>query len=277
MGKKRIPTIGEGGEDKKKKTSKKDLFAGKKDIKVGKGQGRLADIGEQALEEAKTIEEKEKKLEKELLQKTKKGVKKETKPKKKKSANYLKALKKINKEKSYPLKEAVKLLKEVSISKFKGNVEVHLNVKEVGLRGKIEFPHPTGKKQVIRIADDKLIKELEKGKIDFNILISDSKMMNKLVKFAKLLGPRGLMPNPKSGTISDNPKEVADKLAKKNTFKTESKNPLIHLVIGKVDDANENIEENFTTLIKTIGKKNIKKAVLAPTIGPSIKINLSEI
>lgn len=275
MGKKRIQAIGEGieNQNKKKKTSKKDLLAGKKDIKVGKGQGRLADIGEQALEEAKVIEEKEKKIEKELTQKTKK----ETKPKKKKSANYLKASKKVDKEKFYSLKEAIKLLKEVSISKFKGNVEVHLNVREAGIKGEIEFPHSTGKKQVIRIADDKLIKELEKGKVNFTILISDSKMMSKLVKFAKFLGPKGLMPNPKSGTISDNPKEVADRLAKKNTFKTENKDPLIHLVIGKVDDPDKNIEENFVALIKAVGKKNIKKAVLAPTIGPSIKIDLSKI
>jgi len=279
MGKKRIQAMGEGAENqnKKKKIDKKDPLAGKKDIKTGKGQGRLADIGEQALEEAKAIEEKEKKLEKELTQKAKEEGKKETKTKKKKSANYLQALKKIDKEKFYPLEEAVKLLKEVSISKFKGSVEVHLNVKEAGIKGEVEFPHPTGKKQIIRIADDKLIEELEKGKINFTILVSDSKMMAKLVKFAKLLGPKGLMPNPKSGTINDNPKEVVEGLTKKNTFKTESKSPLIHMVIGKVDDADKNIGENFTVLIKAIGKKNIKKAMLAPTIGPSIKVDLAKI
>jgi len=279
MGKKRIQAMGEGAENqnKKKKIDKKDPLAGKKDIKTGKGQGRLADIGEQALEEAKAIEEKEKKLEKELTQKAKEEGKKETKTKKKKSANYLQALKKIDKEKFYPLEEAVKLLKKVSISKFKGSVEVHLNVKEAGIKGEVEFPHPTGKKQIIRIADDKLIEELEKGKINFTILVSDSKMMAKLVKFAKLLGPKGLMPNPKSGTINDNPKEVVEGLTKKNTFKTESKSPLIHMVIGKVDDADKNIGENFTVLIKAIGKKNIKKAMLAPTIGPSIKVDLAKI
>jgi len=279
MGKKRIQAIGEGieNQNKKKRIGKKNLLDGKKDIKTGKGQGRLADIGEQALEEAKAIEEKEKKLEKELTQKAKEEGKKEVKHKKKKSANYLQALKKIDKEKFYPLKEAVKLLKEVSISKFKGSIEAHFNVKEAGIKGEVEFPHPTGKKQVIRIADDKLIEELEKGKINFTTLVSDPKMMTKLVKFAKLLGPKGLMPNPKSGTINDNPKEIVDKLTKKNIFKTESKYPLIHLVIGKVDDVNKNIEENVTVLIKAIGKKNIKKAVLAPTIGPSIKIDLSKI
>ncbi len=279
MGKKRIQIIGAEKEDqnKKKKESKKDLFKEKKAIKAGKGQGRLADIGQEALMEAKAIEEKEKKLEKELAQKTKKEVKKESKPKKKKGAKYLKAKERIDREKFYPLSEAIKLLKEISISKFEGAIEVHLNVRETGLKGEIEFPHATGKKQIIRIADEKLLQELEKGKINFTLLISDSKMMPELVKFAQLLGPKGLMPNPKSGTISEKPQELAEKLAKKITFRTESKSPLIHLTIGKINEDEKKIEDNFMALIKAVGKKNIKKVVLTPTMGPGLKIDLAKI
>ncbi len=274
MGKKRIKAIGaEQEQSKKKKTGKGSFLKEKTIIKTGKGQGRLADIGQEALAEAKAIEEKEKKLEKELSQK----AKKETKAVKRHGAKYIKAKEKVNREKSYPLKEALRLLKETSISKFKGSVEIHFNVKEVGLKGEIEFPHPAGKQQVIRIADEKLIKELEQGKINFTILISNSKMMPKLAKFAKLLGPRGLMPNPKTGTISEEPEKLAQEIGKKTFFKTESKAPLIHLIIGKVDDSEKNLEENFQALIKAVSKKNIKKTVIAASMGPGIKIDPSKI
>jgi len=98
--------------------------------------------------------------------------------------------------------------------------------------------------------------------------------MPKLAKYAKILGPRGLMPNPKAGTITDNPEELAKKLAGKTSWKTEAKAPLIHLTIGKVSQPEHQLEENFKALVAAIGQKNIKKAVLAPTMGPGIKIKI---
>jgi len=262
MGKKRIAELGK--EDKEEK----------KIVKSGKQHGHIADVGAEALAEEAIIEAKEKKLEEEIVKGSKKESKKEVKPKKIRSQKYLQALKNLDKNKFYPLSEAVKILKKISISRFNGGVDVHLNVKEIGLKGEVEFPHSTGKTQVVRIADDDLIKELEKGKINFTVLLATPKMMPKLVKFAKLLGSRGLMPNPKSGTITENPEEVTKKITQKTQFHTEPKAPLIHLTLGKVNDPEKNLEENCKELIKTIGKKNIKKAVLSPTMGPGIKIDL---
>ena len=237
------------------------------------GKKRITNLDTKEQKEAEVIEEKEKELEPEITKKAKKKVK----PAKIRSKKYLQAKKEIDKNKFYPLSESIKLLKKVSISHFNGSVDVHLNVKETGLKGELEFPHPTGKTQVVKIADEQLIKDLEKGKVNFTILIATPQMMPKLVKFAKLLGPKGLMPNPKSGTISDQPEETAKKIIQKTQFRTETKAPLIHLSIGKVNDSEKNLEENFKTLIKAVGKRNIKKAVLSPTMGPGIKIDLTSI
>ena len=117
---------------------------------------------------------------------------------------------------------------------------------------------------------------LEKGKIDFNILLATPQMMTKLAKYAKILGPKGLMPNPKSGTITDNPQDLAEKMAGKVQFRAEAQQPLIHQIIGKVDDSQKNLEENFQTLIQAVGPKNIQKAVITSTMGPGIKVSVEK-
>ena len=240
-------------------------------VKTGKEHGRISDLGTQALEEAAIIEEKTKKLQQEIAAKAEKAGKK-VKPKKIRGRRWQEARKKIDPQKTYSLPEAIKLLKTVSLSRFDGSVDAHLVVKRVGLKGEVEFPYPTGKQQKIRIADENLLKELEKGKIDFTLLIATPQIMPKLAKYAKILGPRGLMPNPKAGTITDKPEELAKKLTGKTSWKTEPKAPLIHLTIGKVSQPERQLEENFKALVAAIGQKNIKKAVLAPTMGPGIKV-----
>lgn len=231
-------------------------------------KGRLADMGEQALKEAEIIEQKTK------VQET--VVKKKVSPKKIKPRGraYKKALKKVDRQKNYPISEAIKLLKEISISQFKGSVDVHLVLRKVDIKGEVEFPHPTGKTNKVAIATDELLKQIEKGKIDFTALVATPAMMPKLAKFAKILGPRGLMPNPKAGTITDKPEELAQKLSGKTNFKTEAKTPLVHMTIGKIDLEDKKLAENLKALIEAIGRKNIKKAVLAPSMGPGIKISL---
>lgn len=243
-------------------------------VKSGKKSGHLADLAAEALTQEVIIEEKAKKLEKEIASKAQKTTKKEvkSKPVKKHSADYLAARKKVDQNKAYPLNDAIKLLKSISISQFNGSVDVHLVVHKAGLKGEIEFPHPTGKKQNIRIADEKLLKELAKGKVDFTLLISSQEMMPKLMKYGKILGPKGLMPNSKSGTITGKPEETAKKLAGKAQYKTEAKAPLIHIKIGKVDQKESELLENFKALIEAVGRRNIQKAVIAPTMGPGIKV-----
>ncbi|MGB9911694.1 MAG: hypothetical protein ACPLKP_03830 [Microgenomates group bacterium] len=258
-----------------KKEEKKPVVEhkGRLVVRTGKEHGKITDLGMQALQEAKIIEEKTKKIEEEVTKVAKK-VAKTPKPPRPRGKKYQQAKKLVDPQKLYPLKEAIKLVKQVSFSKFPGSVEVHLVVKEQGIKGEIEFPYPTGKEQKIRIADEALLKDLEKGKIDFTLLVASPKMMPKLAKYAKLLGPKGLMPNPKAGTIGENPEELAKKFQGKTHFKTEPKAPLIHLVIGKVNQPEEELEKNFLALVEAVGVKNIKKAAIAPTMGPGIKIKL---
>jgi len=273
MGKKRIKIV---GEEKALKEKKSAATEGRKLVKTGKEHGRITDMGAEALAEAERIKEKEKELTEKATEE-KKGKKKAPQEARKRGKRYLDARQKIDRNKLYPLPEAIKLLKDTSISKFNGSVDVHLNVKEAGLKGEVGFPHPAGKSQKMRIADEKLIKELEKGKIDFDLLLTTPAMMPKLAKFAKLLGPKGLMPNPKAGTITEKPEELAKKLEGKSRFRTETKSPLIHQVIGKVDSKETELKANFLALIEAVGRRNIEKAVLTSTMGPGIKIDLDSL
>ncbi len=287
MGKKRIAFVGEipqvSEKQKKEKRPQKEevlkksglpVVTAKKAVKSGKQHGHIADVSVEALAEAEAIEKKTKELEKEISNKQTKKTKKTTTVRGKK---YQAKKKLVDRNKAYPLADAIKLAKSVSISQFTGSIDVHfkLTPKSVGLKGEINFPHPTGKKQNIRVADEKLLEELEKGKIDFTGLVTTPTMMPKLAKYARLLGPRGLMPNPKTGTVTDKPDELAKKMASVAHFKTETKAPLIHMSIGKTDSAEKDLLENFKALVKAIGRKNIKKTVISPTMGPGIKVNLT--
>lgn len=282
MGKKRITILDDSSESLKETNKNKDKNTNKKEKQIKKDhpQDGLVDMTQESLKQAEIIEEKKEKQEKESLKEAQKEAKKEIKktskkPAKKRSKKYLEAIKKISKDKKYSLLEAIKLLKSISVSKFNGSVDVSFNTREKTLKGEVLFPHPTGKEQKIRIADEALLKDLEKNKVDFTLLIAEPKMMPKLVKFAKLLGPKGLMPNPKNGTVNDNPQEAVKKMAGKSQFKTEAKFPLIHIAIGRINDSEKDLAENFESLVKAVGKRNISKAFISPTMGPSLKIDLA--
>ena len=280
MGKKRIKFI--GAEEAPKKTKEeRDLLhgkAGRKLVKTGKEHGRITDMGAEALAEVERLKEKKKKLEKIAITKTQKKEKRKTKKlSPKRGKRYLDALKKVDRNKLYPLPKAIKLTQETSISKFNGSIEIHLVTKEVGLKGKVKFPYSTGKQTKVGIANDEVLKKIEQGKIDFDVLLATPAIMPKLTKYAKILGPRGLMPNPKAGTITEKPKELIKKMIGKVQFKTEAKTPLIHLVIGKVDSKPRELEANFKALIEIIGLKNISKAVITSTMGPGIKVDLTSV
>ena len=113
---------------------------------------------------------------------------------------------------------------------------------------------------------------LEKGKVDFDVLLATAEMMPKLVKFARILGPKGLMPNPKNGTLIKKATDAKAFSTKAVVVKTEREAPVMHLVVGKVKMLDKEIEENIETLMEAISKKQILKAYLASTMGPSVKI-----
>ena len=119
-------------------------------------------------------------------------------------------------------KSAQSLIDKSSFSKFDGSVELHINVSDKGIRGTVSLPHGTGKQVRVKIADDKLISDLSaNGKIDFDILVASPEMMPKLAKIAKILGPRGLMPNPKTNTIGENPSQLVKILSSSVSWKTQ--------------------------------------------------------
>lgn len=228
---------------------------------------------------------------KETVKKTAKTGKKPKKGKKIRSKKYLEKAESIEKVKLYPLEEAVEAAKNASYSKFDGIFEVHINTNTKNLRGLISLPFAAGKKLTIlafgkdaqdsgadQIGDDQKISEIQKSKIDFDIVVSTPDWMPKLAKVASVLGPRSLMPNPKNGTINpDLKKAVADLQGGKTEYKTEKGGQVIHLAVGKVSQPTDQIAQNIKILLTTIGKSRVTKVTLSPTMGPSVKLNLSSI
>ncbi len=179
----------------------------------------------------------------------------------------------VSSTEKYPLEKAVKLLAQFKKSSFDESVELHVNVKEKGISGTLKLPHGTGKTLKIEVADDAIIESISNGKIDFDVLIATPDMMPKLAKIARILGPRGLMPNPKNGTVTTNPDEAIKKLSGgEMRFKTEAKAAVIHLLIGKLSFGEDKLKENATTALEAIGEGKIKSATLTSTMSPGIKL-----
>jgi large subunit ribosomal protein L1 len=189
---------------------------------------------------------------------------------------YLAAKKKIDVTNYYPLEEAVKLVKETSLSKFDGKIEAHVTVIDIGNVGEITFPHLETVSKKIVVLNDTVLAEIKDGKINFDILIATPSTMPKLLPFAKLLGPKGLMPNPKIGTLTDKPEEAVKKLSvAKLIIKTEKKNPIIHIIVGKVSQPVDQLAANINELVKVIKANKIKKLALCATMGPCVKVKVA--
>lgn len=188
---------------------------------------------------------------------------------------YQKARAKIDRTKLYSIKEAVQLIKEISFSSFDGTIELHLVTKRKDVFANVKLPHSAGKKKKVEVANDATIKKLEKGKVDFDVLLATAEMMPRLVPFAKILGPKGLMPNPKNGTLIKSVKEAKKFSGNTLNLKTEKKAPLIHTIVGKINQPDKELAENTQTILTAIGKNQIQKVFLASTMGPSVKIKLA--
>ena len=191
------------------------------------------------------------------------------------SKKYQSVKAKIDRNKLYSIADAIKLVKESSYSKFDGTMELHLVVKKTGTSAQVTLPHPAGKAKRVEVADDKTIEKIEKGKIDFDVLLATADMMPRLVPFAKILGPKGLMPNPKSGTIIKSTKDATKFSGNTINLKTEKEAPLIHTVVGKTNQEDKEIIANIQAILQAlqIGKQIIK-AYLKATMSPSVKVSL---
>ena len=133
---------------------------------------------------------------------------------------------KVNPQNKYAIEEAVKLVKSTNITKFDATVTLHLNLvaKDAPTRVELTFPHLAGAAKKVAIVSDELLKDIEKGVIEFDILVTSPAFMPKLAKYAKVLGPKGLMPSPKAGTVTPDPaKKAAEFAAGKTMIKAETK------------------------------------------------------
>ena len=271
MGKIRVKTF----DDQEQEAKDKRLLAKRAAKKEEKAKEKTAEQ-EKEVETKDNEQAGEQKTEAEVKVEPKKVAKKPQKDKKAfHSKKYDGLITQLDRTKTYSLSQALELLKKLQRTTFDETVELHINTVTSGISGNVTLPHGTGKKTKVVIADDKLIAEIEKGLINFDILVTTPDMMPKLAKVAKVLGPRGLMPNPKSGTITQNPEDLIKKYEGGQTsFKTEAKNPLLHLTVGKISFGNEKLSENIEEMLTAVKKSNIINVTLKSTMSPGIKIKV---
>ena len=228
----------------------------------------------------------------------------------KRSKRYVANLEKIEKNRAYSKEEAVKLVKETSNSKFDGTVEVAMNLNldtkknDQQLRGAVVLPHGTGKSKTILVlakgdqakaareagaefvGDMDMIEKIEKEQwFDYDVIIATPEMMPMLGKIGKLLGPKGLMPNPKTGTVTmDTAKAVEETKKGKVNYRTDSFGN-VHGIFGKASFENVKLVENLKAFIEVILKAKpttakgnyVKNISISSTMGPGIKIDLSSL
>ena len=226
----------------------------------------------------------------------------------KKGKKYLEVLSKVDRTKLYTLDEAVKLVKETSISKFDGSVEIAMRLNldtrksDQQLRGAIVLPSGTGKeKRVLVVAkgdyakaakeagadfvgDTDILEKIEKENwLDFDVMIATPDMMPLLGKLGKVLGPKGLMPNPKTGTVTtDIAKAISDVKKGRVEYRTDSYGN-VHGLVGKVSFTEEQLKENIKAFVAVILKSKpsavkgiyVKNISLASTMGPGIKLDIN--
>lgn len=285
MGKIRVKTIGIEEDEKEQKKKAKERAEAKR-IEAAKAEGAAKKEEKEEAKELKTPQKaetqpSEDKKEAKAEKKESKYKAKTSKKKQPHSSSYLAMAKMVDKNKKYTLAEAIKILNSTKRTKLDETVELHINTLERGVSGSLTLPHGTGKASKIEIADytadpkhvEELIKKITGGQVDFDILIATPDTMSHLARVARVLGPRGLMPNPKNGTIHPKPKEAAKKFeGGQINFKTEPKFPIIHLAVGKLSFEEKQLVENIKATIQAVQSKNIKNITLKSTMSPGIKI-----
>jgi large subunit ribosomal protein L1 len=226
----------------------------------------------------------------------------------KRGRKYQEAAKLIDRDRTYSAEEAMELVRKVSYSNFDATVEVHLRMgldprhADQQVRSTVSLPHGTGKQvRVIvfvegegaRIAEeagadyvgsDELIQKIQGGWFEFDVAVATPSMMSKVGRMGKILGPRGLMPSPKAGTIvsaEDLERVIKELKAGRVEFRLD-KTANIHVPIGKVSFSKEQLVENFAALMEAVQRAKpaaakgqyIRRITVAPTIGPGVKVDV---
>ena len=224
----------------------------------------------------------------------------------KRGKKYQEAAKQVDRSRLYEAEEAVALVKKNAFAKFDETIEVHIRTGCDGrhadqqIRGAVVLPHGTGKTVRVLVfaknqkldeakeagADfvggDELIPKIQnEGWLDFDVVVATPDMMGIVGRLGRVLGPKGLMPNPKAGTVTmDVAKAIKDIKAGKIEYRLDKSN-IIHVPIGKASFSEEQLSDNFQTLMEAIVKARpaalkgtfLKSVVIAPTMGPGVKLN----
>ena len=227
-----------------------------------------------------------------------------------KSKKYTQAVAKIDRTKLYDSKEALDLVAEIASAKFDETVEAHIKLGVDGrhadqqVRGAIVLPHGTGKTKRVLVfakgekaaeaqaagadfvgAEDLVQKIQSENWFDFDVVVATPDMMGVVGRLGRVLGPKGLMPNPKSGTVTfDVTKAIEEIKAGKVEYRLD-KNNIVHVPVGKVSFGGEKLAENFATLMSAIVKAKpasakgtyLRSITVASTMGPGVKINAARI
>jgi large subunit ribosomal protein L1 len=221
---------------------------------------------------------------------------------------YMLALERIDRARMYEPDEAIGLVKETAYAKFDETVELHIRTgldtrhAEQQLRGTIVLPHGLGKGQRVlvfaegegaRLADqagadyvgaDDLVKKIEGGWLDFEVALATKEMMGKVGRLGRVLGPRGLMPNPRTNTVveaEDLPKAIKDSKQGRVEFRTDRTN-LVHVPLGKVSFDKGALHDNLAALIDAVMREKpsgakgqyIRSLTLTTTMGPGIRLDI---
>ena len=224
----------------------------------------------------------------------------------KRGKKYAEAAKAIDRTVLYDVKDAIALAKKSAVAKFDETIEVHIRTGCDGrhadqqIRGAVVLPHGTGNKVRVLVfaknakADEALAAGAEfvgaeelvpkiqnEGWLDFDVVVATPDMMGVVGRLGRILGPKGLMPNPKAGTVTmDVTKAVKDIKAGKIEYRLDKTN-IIHVPIGKASFTEEQLTDNFQTLIEAINKARpsavkgqfLRSVTIAPTMGPGVKLN----
>jgi large subunit ribosomal protein L1 len=212
------------------------------------------------------------------------------------------AAKLVDKSRAYKLAEAVALVKETAKAKFDETIEIHIKLgvdpkrSDQMIRGTISLPHGIGRTRKIAVlakgekqkeaevagadvvGSDDLIEDISKGKFGFNILVATPDVMKDLSRVAKILGPRGLMPNPKSGTVTFEIGKTVEELKKGRVEYKNDSFGIIHVSVGKASFEKEKLEDNIKVLLEAVLKAKpssskgqyIKSISISSTMGPGI-------
>ena len=220
--------------------------------------------------------------------------------------NYMNSLSKIEKGKQYSVSEAVKLVKENATAKFDESIEVSFNLNvdprhaDQQIRGAMVLPNGTGKSQKVLVITQgakeeeaknagadyvggaDMLEKIQGGWFDFDIIVATPDMMGQLGKLGRVLGPKGLMPNPKTGTVTMNVAQAIEEIKKGKVEYRVDKDGNVNVMFGKVSFTEEALNENFKALFDQISKVKpnsvkgayIKKITVSTTMGPGINVTV---